>query len=245
MNRLPFETSGQHSSGSTQVADNPRPLLERTPLNLAQPHRLFFPQHFEVKYSYPLLIWLHSDDSSEYELDGVVPSISLRNFMAVGLRGPKVSPLKARHFRWSLRRDILCVSEQSVLETVRLATEDLSVDPTRIFICGYGTGGTVAQWLALRHPESFAAAISINSTAPDVAGSLVNWKQRHQTKVLYMYGDNSTVANSGEVSQALRFAHRSCLNYQFVQFDCGDELNTSMTEHMNRFMMESIVQTAQ
>ncbi len=47
------------------------------------------------------MIWLHSQDSSEFELDGLMPHISLRNYVAISLRGTKQSALSDRKFVWS------------------------------------------------------------------------------------------------------------------------------------------------
>ncbi|MBU6387985.1 MAG: hypothetical protein KGS49_18735, partial [Planctomycetes bacterium] len=53
------------------------------PPSIGFPHRLFVPEHYESGYAYPLLVWLHSDHSSEYELDSVMHSLSMRNYAAV------------------------------------------------------------------------------------------------------------------------------------------------------------------
>lgn len=57
------------------------------------PHRLFVPEHFEPRYDYPLIVWLHSDDSSEWELDSVMEAISLRNYLAIAPRGHRTLSL--------------------------------------------------------------------------------------------------------------------------------------------------------
>ena len=237
MNRLPHIENQESVSHAIQVADLPAALAEQAPLALQAPHRLFFPQHFEARYAYPLLIWLHSPDSSEYELDELMPAVSLRNYVAVGLRGPRVSSQGPRRFCWSLQDECLAISEELTLEAARLAVEDLGINAARVFIGGYGVGGSVAQWVALRYPQYFGGAISINGPAPDRPKLLVRWRQAKRVPVLFMYGQKSTGCSFEAVSDAIMLAYRGKLDYRFTQFNCGDELDTAMTQQIDHFIM--------
>jgi hypothetical protein len=73
------------------------PLTE--PVSIAFPHRIFVPEHYESGYAYPLLVWLHSDHSSEFEIDQMMPALSVRNYAAVALRGNRMSDRSTRLFR--------------------------------------------------------------------------------------------------------------------------------------------------
>ena len=243
MNRLPqFCSDDDEFQQAIQVVDEPGPVRSRTPFPLALPHRLFFPQHFEARYQYPLLVWLHSEDSSEYELDEVAASISMRNYIAVGLRGPQASLSGGRRFNWSLSAGCLAIAEESALQAVRMACDDLAVDPRRVFIGGYGVGGSVAQWIALRHPQYFAGAASVNGAAPNLPKLLVRWREAQRLPVLFCYGRDSRVCDADAVIDTIRLVHRSGLNYQLNQFNCGDELDGAMTSLMNHFMLQATVQ---
>lgn len=59
------------------------------------PFSLFAPLHYEPNYAYPLLVWLHGPGESEQQLRRVMPSISLRNYVAVAPRGTVVAPAAA------------------------------------------------------------------------------------------------------------------------------------------------------
>ena len=55
-------------------------------------HRSFFlPLHYTPSYEYPLVIWLHSNGFNENQIDHVMPYISLRNYVGVGIRGTKAA----------------------------------------------------------------------------------------------------------------------------------------------------------
>ena len=47
----------------------------------------FSPLHYEPKYAYPLIVWLHGSGESEAQLRRVMPAISLRNYASIAPRG--------------------------------------------------------------------------------------------------------------------------------------------------------------
>ncbi len=240
MNRLHSIGSVYGETGTVQLAESPGSLIERTPLALSVPHRLFYPKHFEPRYKYPLFIWLHSPDSSEFELDELMPAVSTRNYIAIGLRGSEASRERARCYRWGALEASRRIAEELVLSAAQMATQDLSVDPSRIYLGGYGLGGTIAQWVGLRNPSSFAGIVSINGGAPDHPKLLTGWRQAKQLPVLFMYGDSSRLCDSGQVYSSIRLSFRAMLKYKYVQFNCGDCLDSAMTSMMNRFMMNDL-----
>src|SRR3954449_13229207 len=58
----------------------------------------FAPIHYEKRYAYPLLVWLHGDAGSERELRQVIPQVSMRNYVAVAPRGSRQSCQNRRFF---------------------------------------------------------------------------------------------------------------------------------------------------
>ena len=48
---------------------------------------LFAPIHYERRYAYPLLVWLHGDGGSERELRQLMPQVSVRNYVGAAARG--------------------------------------------------------------------------------------------------------------------------------------------------------------
>ncbi len=237
MNRLPSIGSNFGESGAVQVAEVTSSLLERTPFALSAPHRLFYPKHFESSYRYPLFLWLHSPDSSEYELDELMPSVSTRNYIGIGLRGSEASTSRQSCFRWSMREASRRIAEELVLSSIQLATEDLLIDSDRVYVGGYGQGGSLAQWIGLRNPGQIAGVVSINGSAPDHPKVLTAWKKAKSLPVLFMYGDSSSICSPQHVANSIQMVHRACLSYQFVQFNCGDSLDGEMASLMDKFMM--------
>ncbi|MFN7891409.1 MAG: hypothetical protein ACK5OC_14045 [Pirellula sp.] len=89
MHRIPAllassnETVSDDGSSATMVSSYPnasyrnpaevaRRLADNLFLDTEFPHRLFLPHNFTPSYNYPLVVWLHSEASSEMELDSVM-----------------------------------------------------------------------------------------------------------------------------------------------------------------------------
>ena len=248
-----FEDIGFRNSYPSKKESRPG-LSASSPLSLDFPHRLFTPEHYEDRYEYPLVIWLHSQDSSEYELDGVMPHLSLRNYVAIAPRAMNISKRSERKFCWSELASSAASAETLVMQSIAHAISDLSVSPSRVFLAGYGTGGTLAQWIGLRNSESIAGVVSINGPFPQHYHSdpqrQYTASQRHHSAsqrlvacklpVMFIHGGDSVLCDADQTCNALKSAHREGLSYNFVQFPCGDELNTAMTAIANQFIMKIV-----
>jgi len=220
------------------------------------PHRLFVPEHFEPRYDYPLIVWLHSDDSSEWELDVVMEAISLRNYLAIAPRGHRTSPKSNRLFRWGTQLTDLAFAENLVFECVDALLEGLPVHTDRIFLGGIGSAGTVAQWIGLKHPGRFAGVVSMQGVFPKDRCALSGWKAARQLPVLYMQGEPTSGCNDDDVAEAMQLAHAAGLAYRFVRFqdsamgssqdrlvEKSESLDAEMFASANRFLMGIVTQT--
>lgn len=220
------------------------------------PHRLFVPEHFEPRYDYPLIVWLHSDDSSEWELDVVMEAISLRNYLAIAPRGHRTSPKSNRLFRWGTQLTDLAFAENLVFECVDALLEGLPVHTDRIFLGGIGSAGTVAQWIGLKNPDRFAGVVSMQGVFPKQRCALSAWKAARQLPVLYMQGEPTRGCNDDDVVEAMQLAHAAGLRYRFVRFrddaarsnqdrlsDGSESLDAEMFSAANRFLMGIVTQT--
>lgn len=219
-------------------------------------HRLFVPEHFEARYEYPLVVWLHSDHSSEWELDVIMEAMSLRNYMAIAPRAPRVSKRSKRLFRWGKQMADLVVAEEFAIECVDTMIDAMPVHPSRVFLAGVGSGGTIAQWIGLKHPERFAGVVSINGGFPNRCRALSAWKWARHLPVLFMQGENSVACDNDEVAAAMHLAHGAGLNYRFVRFAgaqpaasqvfeeaASEDLDSEMLATANRFMMGIVTET--
>jgi phospholipase/carboxylesterase len=221
-----------------------------SPPDLGFAHRLFIPEHFESHYEYPLIVWLHSDHSSEWELDSIMEATSVRNYLAIAPRGHRVSKRSSRLFRWGTNVADLAVAEDFVHESIDEVLEVLPVHPGRIFLAGIGTGATVAQWIGLKHPERFAGVVSINGAFPKSRRALSSWKQARRLPVLFLQGAKSKRCCDSELIDTMQMAHTAGLAYRFLRFETrsedsaidpcaqgSEEIDVEMLSAANRFLM--------
>jgi phospholipase/carboxylesterase len=263
MNRLNnyLPTQSHHSSALRNTrhldnsATNPPPCpLQNPPPQLDFPYRLFVPEHYESRYAYPLVLWLHSDHSSEAELDSLMPSLSLRNYVALALRGTRPSTRNKRLYRWGHTLAEYALVEECAFQAIEQITESLHINSENVFLAGFGHGGTLAQWIALRNPHTFAGAFACNSPFPNHKRALTQWKLARDLPVLAMQSSDSKLCDVDQVIDMMQLTHRTHLNYRFIRYNSPSiptnsklneegSLDTEMLRTANRFMMSIITRT--
>ncbi len=250
MSRL---TMLMESNGSTSptfpIASRCRP-LDETVINLNFPHRLFVPEHYESGYEYPLVVWLHSDASCEQELDNVMLSLSCRNYIAVAPRANQKCQGRSRRFRWGCSNTECALAEELVWDSVQGVASQLSVNTNKVFLAGFGSGGTMAQWIGLKYANQIAGVVSLSGSFPKTASALSNWKRARKLPVLFSQRQGSTICCDDELVRAVRISHQAGLRYQFCQLrfedddsDESNELDSTMLDAANRFMMGIVTGT--
>lgn len=257
----PYEstTQSQDDISGLGVGDGERSFGSlNAPPSIGFPHRLFVPEHYESGYAYPLLVWLHSDHSSEYELDSVMHSLSMRNYAAVALRGNRTSTRSKQLYRWGSSLTDYALNEECVFEAIEQIASSMSIDLTKIFLGGFGKGATVAQWIGLRNPSVIAGVVACNGPFPSNKRALAQWKHARGLPVLAMQSSDSNRFGVDQVISTMKTAHCAGLNYRLVRFqtkpseslDCIGEdrsdahdpefegsLDVEMLKAANRFMM--------
>jgi len=223
---------------------------DETTIELSSPHRLFVPEHYEPGYDYPLIVWLHSDESCELELDNVMMALSRRNYIAIAPRGNQKSRGRSRLFRWGTSSTDCELAEELVWDSVQSVANSLSVNTTKIFLAGFGSGGTMAQWIGLKYSKQIAGVVSFNGFFPTAPRALSNWKCARKLQVLFAQRQGSTLCSDEDLLRAIRISHQTSLNFKFWQLRCRDsgvkeanELDSTMLDAANRFMMSIVTGT--
>lgn len=196
--------------------------------------------HYEPGYAYPLVVWLHSDDSSEHELHEVMPHLSTRNYVAVAPRGGIDTPGDRNSFLWSQQADQVAAASESVQQAVERAERRYHVDSNQIFLAGFGSGGEMALRLALATPESYAGVVSINGPLPRGRNPLGQLKAVRRLPVMLVAGLESESYPQERVCGDLRLLHSAGIKLQIVHLPAGDELTTATLRTINGWMMQQI-----
>lgn len=248
-----MDFSGEHGADSGSRS----PL--KTPPSLSFPHRIFVPEHYEAGYQYPLVIWLHSQHSSECELDEIMPNLSMRNYVGLSLRATRPSRKSQRLFQWGNTLTDYILAEECVFQAIEQLSESLSINTENVFVAGFGSGATLAQWIGLRNPNAFAGVVACNGPFPNHKRALADWKSARNLPVLAMQNSDSNTCGIDQVIDMMRLAHRAHLNYQFIQFQANsttlsnheskqqaaqeESLDSQMLQVANRFMMGIVTRT--
>src|SRR5262249_10534754 len=124
---------------------------------------------------------------------------------------------------------------------VTAARQWLKVDATRIFLAGYGSGGTMALRLAFNQPNFFAGVFSIAGAFPRDLRPLASLNEARRLKVLLASRRDSPQYSQADVCADLRLFHTAGVSVWLRQYPCGDELTSNMLADMDRWIMEQIV----
>ena len=204
-------------------------------------HALFAPLHYESGYAYPLIVWLHGQAADERHLMRVMPMVSMRNYLAIAPRGVlsvESQAGEAARYGWDQSEDCVEQAEQCVCDCIEVAKQKFSVNPKRVFLAGFDTGGTMALRLAMDRPERFAGVLSLGgrfAVRPGVFGNLV---LARKLPIYLGVGRDSAVYPPEEVCEHLRLLHSSGMSITLRQYPCGQELSPQMLSDVDRWIIE-------
>jgi phospholipase/carboxylesterase len=237
MNRLakyPFSKTKIHST-TPQTRFQP-PIT--TPASYS-PYHLMGPIGYEKNYAYPLLIWLHGPNDNEQQILNIMPHVSLRNYVAIGLRGNRHDAGK-NAFTWSLQDSSLDRARQQVIDAIETASLRYNIHPERIFLGGLQSAGTVALRLALAEPELFGGVISIGGKFPTGTAALWRYQAAQSLPMLLMRGLESQEYPEAVFCDEIKLFHAARLRVHARQYLCGDEVNDLMLRDLNAWLMERV-----
>jgi phospholipase/carboxylesterase len=200
----------------------------------------FAPMHYEHGYAYPLLVWLHGRGGNEHQLQRLMPLISMRNYVAVSPRGTVTHSGNDEAFAWSQSKSHIDRAERQVFESISVATRRFNVHNRRIFIGGYGCGGTMAVRLAWRYPDRFAGAAALGGSIPEGHRPMARINELRSMPLLLSTGREARHYDESRVCDDLRLLHSAGFTVALRQYPCGDELRTTMLSDLDRWMMEIV-----
>ncbi|MCA9230413.1 MAG: hypothetical protein KDA57_07165 [Planctomycetales bacterium] len=216
-------------------------------------HCLFAPIHYEQRYAYPLIVWLHSGVSNEQELREVMPLVSVRNYVAVAPRGTdRVEGIRGA-FTWNQSPSSIETAMDRVRQCVETAQERFRIHRERIFIAGYAAGGTMAIRLGLEYPDQFAGAISLGGAMPRGSRPLKRIAEARKLPLLLSVSPSGSSDLDGysldQVMADVRLLHSAGSSLSVRLYPEGDGLTTVMLSDVDNWIMEracpqSIVSTA-
>lgn len=202
------------------------------------PLSMFLPEPFEPRYRYPVVIWLHRDESNEDELLSVMPQISDQNYIGLGFRGTSddgQSPTGSFHWEAS---DEKC---ESLLEEIRDTLNEMGrffrMDSERIFLAGFDAGATMALELLLAAPELFAGAVALGGSIPNLQNSRNRFRELSRCKVLLSLGRRDRTVDPQQFARKAQQLDRIGLQVETRVYDARHELQPEMLRDIDRWLM--------
>ena len=217
-------------------------------------YSLFAPLHYEPNYAYPLIVWLHGPGEDENQLRRIMPSISLRNYVAVAPRGTvaasaaaiptaatadTVAGLPTGH-AWRQTDGHIQAAELRVMECLDAAAEKFHVAPNRRFLAGYGCGGTMAFRIALRNPQCFAGVLSLAGPFPSGRTPLAQLHDVRRLEVLIACSRAGSRYPTETVCHDLRLLHTAGMSVILREYPGDDALAPQMLADMDRWLMDQV-----
>jgi phospholipase/carboxylesterase len=204
------------------------------------PHATFTPIHYERNYAYPLLVWLHGHASNEHELRQVMPQVSMRNYVAVAPQGPWLSLRHRGRRGWRQASDMIEDAEARIAESITAAKDRFNIHPKRIFLAGYGSGGTMAVRVAWSDPTRFAGVASLNGPLPSRQSPLRRVNELRELPCLLAMARDSQSYPQARVCEDLRLLHAAGCTVALRQYPGADGLAQWMLADLDRWIMELV-----
>ena len=108
-----------------------------------------------------------------------------------------------------------------------------------------GCGGTMALRMALRHPDTFAGAVSIGGPLPTGHMPLLRLREARHVQLLLAGGRKSRWYPQAAMCEDLRVLHTGGIPVMLRQYPDGDEIGEQVLTDIDRWIMESIVANQQ
>lgn len=206
------------------------------------PLALFAPLHYEANYAYPLLVWLHGPSDDESQLKRIMPLVSMRNYVAVAVRGTCRADRKAGRpgYSWSQNLAELALAEHRIFDAIEVASNRFHIAPRRIFLAGFDCGGTMAFRLAMEHPRRFAGVLSLGGAFPAGRGALRSLAEARRVPIFLACGRDSLQYPTANVCDDLKLFHSAGLHVALRQYPCSHELTAAMLADVDRWIMEQV-----
>ncbi|MEL6107956.1 MAG: alpha/beta hydrolase-fold protein [Planctomycetota bacterium] len=230
----------------TEAFDAIEPVAKATDCSAPQAHTVFVPMHYEPNYEYPLVVWLHSDGFNENQVCHVLPHVSTRNYLAVGVRATQATDAAGHRFRWHQSERGLAAAERAIWSAIATAREDYSVHSDRVVVAGYQSGGAMALRMAMRHPDFFSAAISLGGSLGPLASLQIDTERvrRRRLPMLWQWSLESDSYNESRLVSEIKSAMDLQARLEIRQYRNDDEMNTAVLSDLNQWIMNHVVSGA-
>jgi phospholipase/carboxylesterase len=210
----------------------------------AWPLRTFLPTGYEPNYPYPLLVFLHGHGGSEEQILRLAPQLSRRNYICIGLRGPRSLGLRDNGFpaySWENEELTDTELEEYVFRAIEQTRRHYHVHSERIYLAGYHEGATLAYRIGMTFPERFAGIISLNGAMARGEGRpLLRLPEVRRLRVLIGHGVANSIVPLEMARQDYRLLYTAGLSIDLHTYPVNQGIHLDMLRDINRWVMQAI-----
>jgi phospholipase/carboxylesterase len=207
------------------------------------PLRTFLPTGYEPNYPYPLLVFLHGNGGSEEQVLRHAPQLSRRNYICIGLRGPRSLGLRDNGlpaYAWDAEEYDDVRVEEYVFRAIEQTRRHYHVHSERIYLAGLHEGATLAYRLGMAYPERFAGIISLNGVMPRRGGPLLRLQDVRHLRVLIGHGVANEIVPLEMARQDFRLLYTAGLSIRMHTYAANHVIHRDMLRDINRWVMQAI-----
>jgi phospholipase/carboxylesterase len=168
-----------------------------------------------------------------------MPAVSMRNFVAVAPRGTAAARRSGR-FGWEQTTRGIDEAETRIFHCLTGAADRFHIHSERVFLVGWGSGGTMALRVAWNNPQQFAGAASLGGPAPTEQCPLRRVNDLRRLPLLIATSRQSRKYPEQHVCRDLRLLHAAGCTVALRQYPGKDELTTGVLGDLNRWLMERV-----
>jgi phospholipase/carboxylesterase len=204
------------------------------------PFATFAPIHYEERYAYPLLVWLHGDAGSEQELRQIMPLVSMRNYVAISPRGSRPDSRIRGRFDWNQTADSIECAENRIAESIAVAQRRFNIHPKRIFVVGRDSGGTMAMRVAWTNPSLFAGVGALHGPLPSQLSPMRRVNELRKLPCLLTTSRDSDLYPETRVCDDLRLLHVAGCKVTLRHYPGPDGVTDIMLSDLNNWLMDLV-----
>lgn len=205
--------------------------------------QMLAPLHYQAGYQYPLLVWLHSSGHNERQIEHVMPHISTRNYVGVGVRAPRATDVRGFGFDWLSGHAGIAKACEIVASAIEQAQAIYSIHPERIILAGYGSGATMACQLAMRHSDRYAGVVRAGGQFPNSQGTIPDFKglRSRRLPMLWLQAINGVDDEPQSLVRDIAMAQLIRAQVEIRQYEDNDVMNTAALKDIDRWCFDKII----
>ena len=220
-------------------------LLDAVPPTPTPMYHFREPDHYLPRYAYPLLVMFHPHGSNEEQVLDLVPRMSERNFVSVGLRGPELLGVREDGqlaCGWGQGTEYTDVVNEFVWRAVQAARRDYHIHTERVFLVGVCEGAAAAYRAAFALGDKIGGGAVLNGAVPKPAAGcpVFRWNAVRGMKVMIGHGIANAVVPCSSARRDYGTLYAAGADVQLNTYATTHRLHSHMLRDVNRWVIGAV-----